>query len=427
MRVLWFTHVPAKDLVEHWGQRATGTGFWIHSLVEPLRQSQAISRLGVVYAGANCPTEHVSIAGVDYYSVRQSWLTAVYGLGRRRDERRCLRVFLDIIERFRPDLIHIHGTERFYGQLKAQRMTDVPTVVSVQGLMGPCAQHAWGGKTFWNMLCLVNAWEVKRMFPTLTLRRRYRQAARREVQILAAVDGILGRTHWDRSYCRAVAPQTRYFHVDEMMRPEFFGPQWSLQNTQRHRVYTSGRMTFSKGMHVFLEAMGLLKRDYPGLEVRIAGSTVPSSEDRYLKTQVRELGLAEAVTFLDWIPGRRIVEELLSARCYANASFIENGCNALQEAMLLGCPCVTTFTGGMATTLAHRQTGLMAPRDDAPLLADGIRELFEDDALCVRLGAAAREVAYRRHDPPAVLAQLLSAYRATLEHASPPKAPWGND
>ena len=72
MRVLWFTNVPLKALLEHWGRTATGSGFWMHSLVDPLKDSQAVSRLGVVCAGVDFPSENVELDGVDYYSVGQS-------------------------------------------------------------------------------------------------------------------------------------------------------------------------------------------------------------------------------------------------------------------------------------------------------------------------------------------------------------------
>ncbi len=419
MRILWFTHIPIAPLLNHWGRKTKGTGFWIHSLIDPLNQSPAVSRIGVVYAGPDGHDEHVEIDDVDYYGVGQSYMAQRTGIGKRHDENRCLQAFIGVIEKFQPDIIHIHGTERFYGRLKVHRLTDVPTIVSIQGIMGECARHAWGDKTFFDIIFLTSFWEAGRLFPTLRLRSNFLGRAQLETQILNSVNAVIGRTDWDRGYCRKVAKQTPYHHVDEMMRPEFFGPRWNISNAPRHRIYTSGRLTFLKGIHVFLEAMAILKEDYPDLQVRIAGQISQNSENRYLQNQVRQFGLTDTVRFLDWIPGPQIVEELLAAHCYVNTSFIENGCNALQEAMLLGCPCVATFTGGMTTTLRHRQTGLMAPAGCAHMFADAVRELFENDSLCESLGNAAREVAIARHNPERILEQLIAAYTETIQRAEP--------
>ena len=91
-------------------------------------------------------------------------------------------------------------------------------------------------------------------------------------------------------------------------------------------------------------------------------------------------------------------------------SFVENSCNALQEAMLVGMPCVASLSGGLLTLVETGRTGLAFPAGDAALLAWNIRKLFQDSALAARLGAEARLVARRRHDPEQVEGQLMRAY-----------------
>jgi len=416
MRVLWFTNIPLAPLLIHWGREVTGSGFWMHALVDSLRQSAAVDCIGVVYAGPGYRDEHIEIDGVDYYVVGQSLLAQRTGLGRQRDENKCLRAFIDIIKVFCPHIIHIHGTERFYGRLKSDHLTDVPTLVSIQGLMRPYAAYAWGEKTLLDIIPLLNSWEVRHFFPTLKIRRRLLRGGDVEEQTIKSVNGVMGRTGWDRSYCWEIAPNVQYFHVDEMIRPEFFSSRWSISKISRHTVYTTARLTFLKGMHVFIDAMAILKQNFPDLEVWIAGAISPTPEAQYLMRLVKKRDLSNVIRFLGWIPGPQIVDALLSAHCYVNTSFIENSCNSLQEAMLLGCPCVTTFTGGMPSLLQHRSTGLMAPSGCTHMFADAVREIFESDALCESLSTAAREVALVRHNPERILAQLVAAYNTTIEH-----------
>lgn len=415
MRILWFTNVPMAPLVQHWGKKATGTGFWMHAQLAPLRRHPEIVRLGVVYAGTGCTSEQIEIEGVDYFVVAQSTFAQRTGIAKKRDEDRCLHAFVKIVEKFQPDLIHIHGTERFYGRLKTEGFTDVPAIVSLQGLMRAIAQYAWGERTFAQMVPLVNVWEVVRLFPTLTRRVRMLRSAKTEEAIIRGADGVLGRTAFDRSYCRMLDQEKSYFHEDRLLRTEFYGPLWRLASAKRHRIYTTGRLSFAKGMHVFLEAMAILKREYPNLECRIAGQITSSPEAVYMRRLIGRLGLTEAVTFLNWIPADQIVVELLSTHCYVNTSLIENSCNSLQEAMMLGVPCVATFTGGMPTLLHHRKNGLMAPPGCVHLVADAVREVFESDALCEELGRTAQELGARRHAPETIINQLLHAYRTTID------------
>jgi L-malate glycosyltransferase len=416
MRILWFTHLPTNDLEEYWGISIKGTGHWINALLSQLRECSAISQIGVVFAGTGISKEHVQIKGVDYFIVKQSKVAQITGICLNADEKRCLSEFQNIIEEFKPNIIHIHGTERFYGRLKIEDLTPVPTLISIQGIMGECVRYAWGDKSFFQVLALTNLWEISRAFPTLKRRYNFLKRSRQEKLMLNSVNRVIGRTDWDRSYCHDNAKNTVYHHVDEIMRPEFYGPRWLRAKANSYQIYTSGRITFLKGMHVFLETVALLKKDYPRLQVRIAGFLSGSPESRTLQRQVKAQGLSDTVSFLGWLLGGQVVQELLSAHCYVNTSFIENSSNALQEAMLLGCPCVTTFTGGMTTIMRHHSTGLMVPAGCATLAANAVREIFESDTLASSLGEAARTSALIRNDPKLILSQLISAYKKTCNN-----------
>src|SRR5262249_18447776 len=48
-----------------------------------------------------------------------------------------------VVDRVRPDLIHIHGTEGPYAMVLER--TDVPSLVSIQGSPGDWAVRYWGG------------------------------------------------------------------------------------------------------------------------------------------------------------------------------------------------------------------------------------------------------------------------------------------
>ena len=62
-------------------------------------------------------------------------------------------------------------------------------------------------------------------------------------------------------------------------------------------------------------------------------------------------------------------------------------------AMFLGKAVVATESAGISDYVEHGQTGLCAPPGDPAALADTIRKLWEDAALCERLGAAGRKFA----------------------------------
>jgi glycosyltransferase involved in cell wall biosynthesis len=85
------------------------------------------------------------------------------------------------------------------------------------------------------------------------------------------------------------------------------------------------------------------------------------------------------------------------------------------EAQLMGTPVISTYTGGVPSLIEEGRTGLFFPTGDAPMLAARIREVFEDDALAIRLGEQGREEARRRHEPNAIVQRVLEAYEDVVQ------------
>jgi len=110
--------------------------------------------------------------------------------------------------------------------------------------------------------------------------------------------------------------------------------------------------------------------------------------------QIQELRAQAAVTV---IPSRRESQ----------------GYTAL-EAMLQGCPVVSTDTSGLGEIVEHEVTGLKARPDDADDLARAISRLLFNRELATRLGAAARAYVADHHSPAVVVKQTIDVYRRAI-------------
>ena len=85
---------------------------------------------------------------------------------------------------------------------------------------------------------------------------------------------------------------------------------------------------------------------------------------------------------------------------------------ALLDAMACGLPCIATNVIGCRDLITDGQTGLLAPVDD---VAGGVRalaRLVEDDALRVRVGAAARNSVLERNSPERFVSDHLQLFRS---------------
>ena len=155
------------------------------------------------------------------------------------------------------------------------------------------------------------------------------------------------------------------------------------------------------------------KPHFPDIQVGIAGGiSRRSGYGRYVRGRIAELG--NAAIELGQLNAEEMVKELVNSHVFVSPSFIDNSPNAVCEAQLLGMPVISTYTGGVPSLIEDGRTGLFVPTGDAPMLAARLREVFEDDSLAVQLGSQAHEVAVRRHDPDAIVHEILTAYEQVL-------------
>jgi glycosyltransferase involved in cell wall biosynthesis len=397
--------MPAVD--ERSGKRTGGSGHWLAALLMPVAASPGIS-LGVATAYPGLRDLDFEEGGVRYFVRGQPRFQPHFGL-RRRDLERAR----EVVERFQPDLVHVHGSERFFGLLGARMLVRQPVVVSLQGILGACLPAFFG---------VMSSAEIARALPLRELATRrglaweyldFRIGARREAEILRGATAFLGRTSWDEAQLRQVNPDAPYFHVDEVLRPEFSAERWSLARCRHRTIFVTSAGNPRRGVEVVLDAVKALSRRWSDVELRCAGVVSErSGYGRQLRARIREAGLADRVRFVGYLGAGELARELATAHAFVIASLVENSSNSLCEAMRVGVPCIASYAGGLPSLVKDGETGSFFPPGDAPCLARQLDRIFRDDALAARLGDAAWRAASARHDPERIVRQLLEAYRA---------------
>lgn len=414
MRVLWFVNKPLPAVTRRLRSGDYHIGGWLDGLEMALRPHVDLE-LGVA---AVAPRVHQPFEdhGVVYYSLGAGESTA--GIGRvatrwrqvvssQADFADCLAV----IDHFRPDVVHIHGTESAYGLL-CDRIS-VPSVISIQGLLTVIARMDARG---------VDSSLVRSLSPGLFLRGggllhahlRTRREAKRERQIISICRNFIGRTRFDEDFVRTINPTCRYFPEDHrILRPEFESAAWSLDSTRGPIVYSTSGSYARKGVSTLLEAVALLRRSSePRIQVRIGGSLgSPEEELRAVHRRIRRLGIEEHVLLLGDLPPGAVAAELCAARAFVLSSHVDNSPNSLAEAMYVGVPCVASSVGGVPSMARNEIEALLVQDGDPYALAGALSRLFRDDSLAVALGACARQTARLRHDPVQIGNRMLAIYR----------------
>ncbi len=167
-----------------------------------------------------------------------------------------------------------------------------------------------------------------------------------------------------------------------------------------------GRLHANKAFDTLLNALALV----PDVYLWIAGE---GPEEAALKARAQQPDIAGRVRFLGW---RDDVPELLAAAdMLVCSSRHEPLGNVVLEGWAQGVPVVATASQGPGKTIAHGDTGLLAPVDDANALGAEMARLAADTALRERLAEAGLAALRRSFGKEAVVGKYLAFFDRVRE------------
>ncbi len=419
MKVLWFTNVPMPAVHNFHKKKVIGSGGWMGALLKNLAY-QSNLEIGVVTVCSYYPQSQFKFEGVNYFIIPQQSSKFRPSIFHPDNNKKYLTQCIEVIKHYKPDIIHIHGTERFYGKMINNNEIDCPIVISIQGVLAAYSErYNWFGK-----LPLIDILKIsfKRAFILQGLLwdlYSAKQNAKREQMYFKNGAYFLGRTRWDKAYVTSLNKTATYFHVGEILRESFWEKKWSLTECCKHRLIFTNARHPRKGTEILLAAVGNLKKRYPNIELALIGSLGSGDYKKYLKKKIKKLG--KSIKILGMMNGRQIANELCKSHIFISPSYIDNSPNSLAEAQLLGMPVISTYTGGVPSMIKDQETGLFFPTGDLPLLMDNIVKIFENDRLAINLGTQARNIAKQRHNPSTITEKQIEVYETILKTSTSTK------
>ena len=120
------------------------------------------------------------------------------------------------------------------------------------------------------------------------------------------------------------------------------------------------------------------------------------------------------IEFLGKQSTNQMIENARKAHITVVPSAIEGASLVLREAMFLGCPCISSFRGGMADFISDKEDGYLYDYPEHPILATRITELFESDELCIRFSKNAIKKAEKAHERKNNVQAYINMYYKTL-------------
>jgi glycosyltransferase involved in cell wall biosynthesis len=199
-------------------------------------------------------------------------------------------------------------------------------------------------------------------------------------------------------------------------------PIWSLDGCDRGSLLFVGRFDKRKGGDIMLLAFAQLLKQNPELTLTFVGPDQGIYDADGRKAHFEEWRRAhfpgaasDRVVFRGSLPPDQIYA--LRARSFITviASRWENQSYTALEAMLQGCPVVSSDAGGQSESIEDGVSGLLAKAGDADDLSRRIKSLLDDPRRAQMLGQAARRYVQMHHSAPTVVSQTLQVYESAIE------------
>jgi len=413
IKVLWFSNTSA-NADEYFNSELKGTGGWLKALDQELQK-----HVDLHIAFYSREDKVFQYKQSYYYSLK--WKLSVFNKIKERYfgfvfDKEDLDRYLLIINEVKPDIIHIHGTENSFGCFIPY--VKIPVVVSIQGNITVCNQKFLSG--FEKKYLRVKARSFSSLkyffFPRSFLQsfKLFSKMHTRELNNIKYVNNIVGRTAWDRRITSIMAPNSIYYHNDEILRDSFYHHKWLPIKTSKTILFTTNGNTIYKGFETICEALYELNKLGLNCQWNVAGINSNDLIVKLTKKKLKDKYPKEGLVLMGNLNEKELVAALLHANIYVMPSHIENSPNSLSEAMMLGMPCISTFVGGVGTLISDKVDGILIQSGDPWCMAGAILELINNQDYAIELGRNARQTAVKRHDKGKIIYGLIDIYKDIL-------------
>lgn len=415
MNILWITNTIFPEPSKRLGLPEPVVGGWMFGLSRQLANTGNRLSIATVYSGKDVKV--LEIDSVKYYllPVKEGKII----------DHRLEELWSVVCKETNPGIIHIHGTEYSHGLSCIHSRPNENYVISIQGMVGVIYKYYMGGLSNNDIIRNITIRDIIRKNTLFQGRKHCYLRGINEKEYFLRTKHVIGRTQWDYVHSKIINPKIKYHFCNESLRDSFYtAKKWSL-NKDNYTIFLSQSEYPLKGLHQVLRAVALIRKEFPGLKVRIAGHNILRENvwkdklkingyGNYIAKLIKKNNLSKQIQFTGPLTETRMIEEYRNSRLFICPSSIENSPNSLGEAQILGVPVIAAYVGGIPDMVENNRTGLLYQYEEVEMLAENIHRIFSDDSLALCLSEQEIRSAEERHNRKVNLDKLLQIYEQVI-------------
>ena len=404
MKILWFSGNPAK-----FDSRQINGG-WIASLQNDFMKYDNVE-LAIAFPFDNTITEQKVVKdNTVYYPINtnSSKLKFYRNFIPNRADKVIVDMFYQVVCDFKPDIIHVWGSELPYGLVATT--TDIPVVLHIQGLMNPIYLNRFPMGFSIKDILFSNI-SIKKKVLLCRVDRKMRHAASRELDIFKHMKFCIGRTSWDYNSVKALNPRIRYFYCSESLRPDIANSsKWCCRKQDTIVITSIVNDALYKGCDVILRTAKILSEMNINYQWNIVGINNLNVIERLVRIRHDDLH----INLLGRLGGNQVAHLLRNSSVFVHVSYIENSPNCVCEAQYIGVPVIATNAGGTSSLVKDGYSGLIIGKNDPFNLANLIVEMSINTTLCEEISKQEILTAEERHQGGKISSDLMNIYKEII-------------
>ncbi|QCR15188.1 glycosyltransferase family 4 protein [Methanosarcina mazei] len=328
----------------------------VHYLSRELIKKKCIDELNIITFGESQP-KNLSDNSVITVDCSNKHFSTYYSIPKK---------IMEVVERLKPDIIHIHGTYPPYSIIPLIA-NNYPTVVTLHGIVSVESKFSIKSRLLLN----------NKIYGIL------------EKKAINKADRLIVVSPSIYEYCLKMGADPSIIDlipngitIDEY---EFEG-----KDLIHPSLLYIGRLVKIKGIDILIRALPIIKMSYPDIKLFIAGS---GGQFNKINSIVKKMNLTENVVFLGNVFGLEKRHLIASTDILILPSRYEAFGIVLLEAMAFSKPVVASNVGGIPYIISNEETGLLFEVENVTELAEKVIKLLNDEHLRLKIGKAGKEKA----------------------------------
>ncbi len=416
MKILWIVNMVLPALAKHMNVTTSASGTWMEDLSEKISKNPNVELAVACVYGDRYREETVD--GIQYLLLPGTGKNMLFYTQKYE------KLWKEINEKFKPDIVHLHGTEYSHGLAFLRAVPEQLFLLTIQGIIGKIASKSDGELGIKVKLCNRTWRENLKLNGMIESKYLMYFNSRHEKEIIRSVKYATGRTDWDKACMLSINPDLQYFRVFYNLRDEFYKcDKWDIDKAQSYTIYASTSASNPlKGGHIVMQALASVKKKYPQVKAVFIAPANPDGSLRvkngytkHIRKLIRKYSLENNAIFHNRLSTKEVISIMQSCRCCVIPSAMENASATLREAMDIGIPSIAAFRGGMVDLIQNGYNGIFFDFEEPEYLAEKIMQLFENDDLCKKLSENSIKTAKNWHDRDKNVTDMMEVYRKIME------------